>query len=55
LSSDCLGLWDVIESTQIFGGRGQTYGSWCDIEITRPYHGFLLVEVTDIGFKMVIP
>lgn len=44
-----------MDTTGNLGGRERTYGSRCDIEITRPYHGFLLVEVTDIGFKMVVP
>ena len=40
---------------QKMGGKGQTDGSRCDVEITGPYHGFLLVQITDVGFEMMIP
>jgi hypothetical protein len=36
-------------------GKGRTNGGWCDVEITGPYHGFLLVQITDVGFVMMIP
>lgn len=36
-------------------GKGRTDGSRCDVEIPSPYHGFLLVQVANIGFEMVVP
>jgi len=46
---------DVMYVMQKMGGKGQTDGSRCDVEITGPYHGFLLVQITDVGFEMMIP
>jgi hypothetical protein len=47
---------DVMDVThKKIGGKGRTDGSRCDIKITGPYHGFLLVQITDVGFEMMIP
>jgi hypothetical protein len=40
---------------QKLGRRRRTDGCRRDVEITGPYHGFLLVEVADVGFKMMVP
>ena len=46
---------DVMYMTQKIGKKKQTNGRWCDVEITGPYHGFLLVQVADVSFEMMIP
>lgn len=32
-----------------------TYSGWCYIKVTKPDHGFLLIQVSYIGGKMLIP